>query len=429
MAFMKTMKKAVPFCLGITVLTTTASSVFAGGIMLYETGTPEVGLASAGWAARAQDAATVFTNPAGMTRLENDEMMVGAQLLYGDINFDTDSHTTMEGGGGDNPLALFPGASFYYSHSYSDRLKMGLALYGNFGMALDYGGSWSGRYHLKKATLVGVTFAPTVAYKLTDNLSIGGGLNIMYGYFKEEVAVNNPAPWRGDGKLKVDDGQIGYGGNFGLLYEFSDNTRIGAQYTTKIDLDFSADAEFSGLGPLMIAGLQATGLLYTSLDLDMTVPQTAMVSFYHQLNESWALLGNLGWQNWSEYGKLGVTVKSVLTTDLTDDRDYDDTYHVALGAQYDTNSSWLYSFGVAYDSGMVDDTTRTPDVPVGETWRFSVGGQYQLKENMVLGLGYTFLWEGDLKMDLEGGPLTGVVSGSYDNTNIHFFAVNLAMSF
>mgnify|MGYP001114780472 CR=1 FL=1 len=83
----------------------------AGGILLYEVGTPDVGLASAGWGARAQDASTVFTNPAGMTRLEGTQLLLGAQALYGDYGFSIGSGTSSGLGTGDggNPIGWLPG--------------------------------------------------------------------------------------------------------------------------------------------------------------------------------------------------------------------------------------------------------------------------------------------------------------------------------
>ena len=161
----------------------------------------------------------------------------------------------------------------------------------------------------------------------------------------------------------------------------------------------------------------------------MTVPQNATLSMFHQVNDTWAVLGNLGWQDWSQYGLVGVMVKAENTTRLTVDKDFDDSYHAALGAQVDIEGPWLLSFGIAFDSGIVDDQTRTPDLPNGDAWRFAVGGQYTIKENMILGLGYSFQWMGDLDLDVEGGPLTGRLAGTYENTNIHFFALNLRMSF
>jgi len=419
-----------PAILAVALSGTLVSSALAGGIKLYETGTPEVGLAAAGWAARAQDAGTVLTNPAGMTRLAGDQLLVGAQLLYGKSDFSPDSATTNSGGGGDNPVGWFPGASFYYSHSLSERLKMGAALYGDFGLSLDYGDTWAGRYCMQKGTLFGLTFAPTMAYRLTDKLSVGAGLNVMYGYFSQTVAVNNLKPGVADGSLELEDSEVGYGGNFGLLYEFDRETRLGVQYTTEINLDFAdATPKFSGLGPLMSAALNAAGLLNSNVNLSMTVPQSVMTSFYHQLNRTWAVMGNLGWQDWSEYGKVGIRVESATPTSLTVNQNYDDTYHVSLGAQYDTGGDWLISMGGAFDSGMVDDATRTPATPLGDSYRLSVGGQYKLRPGMTLGLAYTFLWEGDLDMRLTGRPFTGDVTGSYDNTHLHFFAVNLQRTF
>lgn len=86
-----------------------------------------------------------------------------------------------------------------------------------------------------------------MAYKVTDKLSIGAGFNIMYGYFSNDVALNNPTPGSADGKLKIRDTEWGYGANLGLMYEFSPVTRVGLQYTTKIDLDFADTPDISGL--------------------------------------------------------------------------------------------------------------------------------------------------------------------------------------
>ena len=422
------MKVLQSLCTSVTLLLI-GSQAYGGGILLYESGTPEVGLAAAGWAARAQDAATVATNPAGMTMLENDELLLGTQVLYGNINFTSNGLTTSSGGNGDNALGWFPGLSLYYSHSQSERLKLGLAVYGTFGLALDYGDSWAGRYQFEKGAVLGMTFAPTIAYKLTDKFSIGGALNVMYGYFSATSSVNNPAPGMADGKLEVDDGQFGFGGNFGMLYEISDATRVGLQYTTEISLDFSDTAELTGLGPGLTAALRARGLIDTEVSLDMTVPQTTMLSFFHQLNNTWAILGNLGWQDWSEYGKVGVEIASENPVSLTKDRDYKDSYHAALGAQVDIEGPWLLSFGVAFDSAIVDEENITPDMPNADAWRFAIGGQYALKKNMIIGLGYSYFWMGDLDMDAEGGTLTGRLAGTYEDVSNHFFALNLRWVF
>ena len=71
-----------------------ADHVIAGGLLLYEVGTEDVGLAAAGYAVRAQDATTVFTNPAGMTRLDGNQLQLGTQVLYSDIKFSASGGTS-----------------------------------------------------------------------------------------------------------------------------------------------------------------------------------------------------------------------------------------------------------------------------------------------------------------------------------------------
>jgi long-subunit fatty acid transport protein len=119
--------------------TLAAGSAGAGGLMLYEVGTEDVGLASAGYTARAQDASTVFTNPAGMTRLEGNQLTLGAQVLYGNVGFTVGQGTSPDLGGGDGgmPIGWFPGGGFFYSYSVSPDLKLGFAATGNFGVAYD----------------------------------------------------------------------------------------------------------------------------------------------------------------------------------------------------------------------------------------------------------------------------------------------------
>ena len=128
----------VAAALGVAALACNSAS--AGGISLYEVGTPDVGLAAAGYSARAQDAATVLTNPAGMVRLAGDQFMLGAQVLHADLRFSIEPGTSPALGTGDggNPVGWFPGGGLFYTHSLSPDLKLGLAVTGNFGSAVKY---------------------------------------------------------------------------------------------------------------------------------------------------------------------------------------------------------------------------------------------------------------------------------------------------
>jgi long-chain fatty acid transport protein len=408
------------FWTGILLASLVAPSAQAGGLYLYELGTPDVGFASAGWAARAEDAATSFTNPAGMTRLEKSELLVGVQPLYLHADFSSDSNTTSSGGDSDASTWL-PAGGLYYVHNLKPKFKIGISTVGNFGMGLDFGKNWVGRYYVQDIQLQAIGIQPALAYQATDWLSLGAGVVFAYGVLEENVAVNNIGPSQPDGNLKLEDSDTTYQVNLGALVEPRKGTRFGLTYLSEGELEFKDKPDFSNLGPGMEAILAASGLLDAELDIEFTMPQALMFSAYHELNEGWAIMGNLGWQEWSEFGKVGIVVTSEDTNSLTIDRDYKDTWHAAAGAQYRVAAPLLLTAGIAYDSSMVDDEDRTLDLPLGESWRFGLGSRYDWSENLAFGVGYTLLWMGDLDVDVNRGPLAGRVSGTFENTSTNFF--------
>jgi long-chain fatty acid transport protein len=413
---------------GIVLAFLIASSVQAGGLYLYELGNPDVGMAGAGWAARAQDAATVFTNPAGMTRLNRSELLIGVQPLYLHAKFSPDDDTTTTGSDGDASTWL-PAGGIYYVHNLMPKLKLGISTVGYFGLGLEYEDDWVGRYYVREIKLQALGVQPALAYRVTDWLSLGAGVVALYGVLDEKIAVNNIGPNRPDGKLELEDSDLTYQVNLGVLVEPRKGTRFGLTYLSEGDLEFEDEPDFSNLGPGLEAILRANGLLDAKLEIEFTMPQALMLSAYHELNDRLAILGNLGWQDWSEFGKVGVTVASEDTSSLTVDRNYKDTWHVAIGAQYRVAAPWLLTAGIAYDSSMMDDKDRTPDLPLGEAWRFGLGARYDWSENLAFGLGYTFFWSGDLDMDVNRGPLAGKLSGNYENVSMNFINFYLNWKF
>ncbi len=405
-----------------------AIPAWAGGIALYENGSIDAGLAAAGYAARAQDASTLFSNPAGMIRLDRSQLLAGVQPLYGKVRFRPDSNTTSVGSDGGNPIGLFPGASFFAVIDMSPDVKIGLGTFSYFGLGLEYEDNWVGRYFVQEATVLGISIMPSIAYRANEWLSLGAGLNAMYGVFQIRTAINNLTPGMQDGTLEVEDRNWGFGANVGVLAEPRKDMRIGVTYLSAVSLGYEAVPEFINLGPGLSAALQAAGLLYSRLDLSMKVPQMVMVSAFYEINDEVALLANVGWQDWSKFGKVGVSIASATPTSLTVDRNYKDTWHGAVGAQYRIDPSWLLSAGFSYDNSLVNDEDRTPDLALGSSYRFGAGAQYEFNADLVLGIAYELVWVGDLPIDVQKA-LAGRVSGEYRNTSLNFFNVNLIRKF
>jgi long-chain fatty acid transport protein len=162
------------------LLTAVKGPAWAGGLYISEFGTPSMGVASAGSQAVASDASTAFHNPAGMTRLDGKQLMLTGGALYSTVKFDPDDNTPIAGNNGGDAGGPAPILGQFYVHSLSDRFKLGANLISITGAVLDYDDDWTGRYLNTDVTLITVTLNPTLAYRVTDWLSIGGGPQIMY---------------------------------------------------------------------------------------------------------------------------------------------------------------------------------------------------------------------------------------------------------
>lgn len=397
-------------------------NAWAGGILIYEAGQEGNGLANAGAAVLATDPSVLMSNPAGIAQLNGTQLSANAQVILGDIRFSRDSGNQFSGNEGGNGLQYLPGASLFVSHRLDDRASVGFGMYGNFGLALNYDDDWAGRYFTQEAAVIGVSLQPTFAYQITDDLSVGIGPRFMYGYYRTELAINNNLLGitdRPDGQLEYKDTDWGAGVNVGLLYKLDARTQIGLAYTSKIDLEFKDRPSVRDVSnPLLNAALNRLDV--DNLELDMSVPQTVLLSVSHQLNDQWTLLGSLGWQDWSEFGEIGVEVDTnVAGTSRTVDRSYKDTWHASIGAQYQMTSKLRWNMGVGYDSSAVDDKDRTVDNPMNETWRLATGFNYQIDEGLDLHLAYTLVWLGDMEVEQTKARSGNSLSGSYDNAALH----------
>ena len=263
----------------------------AAGFWIYEMGTPDLGTASAGRAASAKDAATVFGNPAGMTSLDRSQLLVGtrADRRRRALQPRLEAPRLPAATAAMRP-GRYPGASFYYAHSVTPDFKLGFWNGSYMGGALQYEDNWSGRYYVQKVEWLTLGAGINGAYKVNDWLSIGGGPFALYGDLEQRVALNNLLVGQ-DGRLKFEDDEFGFGGMAGVMLEPIQGTRFGVTYISPVKLDFKDRPSTKNLGPVFQSLQNNRGLFTRRIDLDLTVPQAVMVSGYHQLNDrlrSWA---------------------------------------------------------------------------------------------------------------------------------------------
>jgi len=394
------MKKIAILCSGLLL----SSLTHASALYFYEIGTEDTALAGAGQAARAGDASTIVTNPAGMTRLPDHMVTGGLQALGGDINYQLDDSSQRSPG---NVLDVMPNASGFYSQKINDDLYAGIGLYGNYGLGVDFG-NWEGDRLIKKSALLAMTLSPSLAYKLSDRVSVGASANINYGFLSLTRNVDGA-----DEKQKDHDWAMSY--RLGLLMQLTDQTRAGVTWNSETKYDFSIDgkARFPNL-PNVQYDLPLTAQVYA--------PQQIMLSLVHDINKQWSVMGDLGWQDWSRFGAPQVTV---VGQPLDKTSRMKDTWHTALGVQYRPTDIWRLNAGVAFDSTPYQDQGNVAmTVPTGDEWRFATGAQYQLTQASNIGFAVEYL-----HMQSSKTQTPEILKGSYDHPYLWFASVNYSYQF
>ena len=409
------------------ILIFTAASVHAGGLWLYEEATPDMGVGGAGRQAAGFDASTASGNPAAMTRLDRSQMEGGFLGLYVDSKFDVKNATYGDNGGG-NAGYFTPVPTLYYVHSVSPDLKLGIGVGSYFGLGLNYSNEWAGKYYVQSASFTTAAINPTIGYKIADWLSVGGGVSVVQGKLTERVAVNTLLE-PGDGRLKYDASDVGYGYNLGVLFELSPQTRVGVTYVSQVNLDFKDDLRFKNMeGTLLGAALNASGLLDAQLKINVTIPAQLSLGAYQAITDKLALVGTVNWQNWSKFGEPEIAVADSNT--VTANLDYQDTYHAGIGVYYRVADPWLLMAGFGYDTSPTSSSSqRSPILPLGATFRYAAGVQYDWNKDFSVGAAYTLLDAGSAKVNRTGGPLKGDLEGEYDTNFIHAFNLNFVYRF
>ncbi len=408
-----------------------AQTAWCAGIALYETGAPDLGTASAGRAAMAADASTAGANPAGMTLLDRTQLLVAGGAMLPDINFDRGSATKVRGGGGGggNAGVFFPIGSAFFVYKLSDRIRLGIGAYSNFGLATDYSLNWVGRYYLTRSSLITGQVNPSIAYRVTDWLSVGAGFSFNVARFYDQAKINNVLPRFGDGGLSIESWDEAFGGNVGILVQPISKLRIGLTYQSPVDFKFGFHPFLTGLGPGLTAALKKSGLLGAKVNLGQTEPQQFMASGLYQLTSNFALMGNIGWQDWSQFGQTTLGISAETQKSLAVNLNYSNTIQIAFGGQYRLAERWLWSAGFAYDSSPVSEENRTPSLPLDRQLRFGAGVQYQVNNDVTAGLANEVLDGSGAPYDVQRGPLSGRLQGNFSSNIIDFLAVNLIWKF
>jgi long-chain fatty acid transport protein len=410
-----------------------ATSAFAGGLYVGEFGQPNQGASRAGAHALAEDASTAAQNPAGIMFLDGSKTMVTAIIVNSEIEFDQNKQlsssppavakadgTRPASDGGDAGGTAF-GLAQFHADQINDKWGWGVSLVSISAAELDHEDKedFAGRYWATKVELLSITLMPSLSYKIADNFSVGLGVPVMFAQLDMDVAIPGVSAGAAEGKAEIEDGDdIVAGFNASALWQPTDSMNLGLQYVSELDLKFDSD--------LTITTPPGAPLDSVTSAVEFTYPQTLRASMTQDLTPELTLLASLAWEEWSAFEDIAIST-SAGGEALR--RNWDDTWHYALGLRWKPEAKWTYYTGVAYDTDPTQASDRTTDQPIDEQWRFSGGVTYERDNGHKVGVVLTYADYGDGDISNGGnrpGPAATpwTVDGDYSSNRLLFLGLN-----
>ncbi|AMS16708.1 MULTISPECIES: OmpP1/FadL family transporter [Pseudomonas] len=399
-----------------------STQLFASGFALNEQSISGMGTGFAGRSSAADDASTVFGNPAGMSRLKRQQVTGGLAAIDASTDINDASGSQRGTNKGDMvPFTAVPMA--YYVKPIDDQWAFGLGVYAPFGLITDYESGFQGRNFGSKSEVKIVTFQPTVSYAFNDKVSIGFGPTINRISGTLESALTTPlSPNDGNVQIKGDD--IGYGYNIGVLVQATDTTRVGLTYHSKVKYKLEGHTEVSpGAGT---PGALLRGARYDA-SLDITTPESADLSVTQDLNDAWKLYAGATWTRWSRLKDITVQNEGVTASaggllapgalsSIKEEQNWHDTWAYAIGTSYQLNKQWVLRTGLTFDQSPANNTNRSPRIPTGDRTIFSLGAGWSPTEDLTIDVAYSYLKEEKVKVNNRNQQLGQSYSAEYENS-------------
>jgi len=370
----------------------------AGGFGVREQSAAGQGASFAGVAAGGSPA-SMFWNPATMTQFNGMVSEMDAALVFPKSR--QTGFGTLNAFGFTGPVdnsgesALVPAS--YTTWQLNDRFWIGLSTNSPFGLGVGFANkAWAGAAYAESTTLRTYNAAPSIAYKVTDWLSVGAGVQIQY-------ATANLTSFNGVGGLAspntflISGDGWGWGFTAGATFTPWATTQIGVGYRSQINQTIEG---------LLIAtgGFSTPGSVKTSVKL----PDIVSVGLRQGLGNGFTLLGTFEWTNWSRIGTSRITQTSgadalaASSSPITLPFQYDDGYFYAIGLEYALTPTWTVRTGFAYEQSPITDRVRTPRLPDNDRYWYSVGATNKLTDRITVDLGYSYIDVKDTAINITG---------------------------
>lgn len=409
----------------------------ASGFALIEQSASGQGLSYAGSAANTEDASVMWFNPAGMALIEGSQAIVGLHVISPKAKF-TDNGSTLTGGrtGTDDDGATVGMVPNLYWKGQFGEYHVGLGINVPYGQHISYSDDWMGRYHATETDLKTYNINPSIARKVNDKLSLGFGLNAQYVDVLLEQKINQIAVGdTTDANAKVTGNSWAFGYNLGLMYQPIETLKVGLGYRSAITHNVKGKVEYndvnSTVGVPSLGGAKLNQIFYDAdASADVNLPATASLAIDYQYNDKIDLLASTTWTGWSAYDELVVDFDNG-SPNSESNQNFGDSWRFAVGGAYQLSDAWKLRSGLALDKTPVPNKySRSPRTPDTDRKWVSVGAGYKLSEAINLDFAYSRLFadKTDIEYTTTSRLGNNTLKGSYDSS-VDIFSAQLVWKY
>lgn len=412
-------KKSIRYAtLAVTVLLNGYTCpVIASGFALMEQSGTGLGTAYANTATGGEDISAMFYNPASLTRYRGTEFISTYYLIISDTTVNLSRSTDIlnnpiRGSDKTNSKQSAHIPNVYFATDLTEQLRLGLGLTVPFGLSIDYGTAWQGRYELTHAELYTADINPVLAYLVNDKLSIGLGFSAQHIQLEMNQVLDFGSiclsqlglptcsslgllPQSADGSVNLEIEGWSWGYNFGVLYHPSKTVQLGLAYRS--DVNHKLDGTGHIDVPLQATPLTTTGAFQDSnANATVTMPAHLSLGLAYQATDQLKALLSLTWTEWSDIKALGVNYENSAQPTTLINLNFQNTIKVSLGFILQLNNHWSIQSGFSFDQTPVKNANnRTFYVPDSNRYWASFGINYQAHQEILLNLAYAHVFFDD----------------------------------
>ncbi|MCG9971510.1 OmpP1/FadL family transporter [Christiangramia crocea] len=371
------------FLLGLFALATAVT--YAGGYRVSLQGQRGLAMGHTGVAV-VNNAELAFFNPAGLVFLENKiNAAVGVSAVFSDVVWQNEEFGQMART--DSPV----GTPFYayFSYKLSEKFSVGLAAYTPYGSSVAWEKDWAGSHLVNDIELAAIYVQALGSYKITDNLSIGGGPIYVSGSvnFNRNLTRSLTDLEGNRSNVTVDaSGVSAWGWSAGAMWSPVDSLRIGVNYRSEIIVKAEdGDADFENVPNSPLTPFQDT-----TFDAELPLPAELSVGVSYQLDEKWLFAFDYNRTFWDVYESLDVDFANPNIPDSENPRNYKDASIYRFGLQYIANETFTLRAGYYFDESPVQSGYFAPETPRNDSSNFTGGLSINVTDKVAIDASFLY---------------------------------------